>query len=54
MADEAGRLMSRSAAKASITLTPFEKAMEEIAANIGDAVEIVKTIKPFYNFKAAE
>ena len=73
----AGRLMSRSAAKASITLTQFEKAMEgiysstvnkstideapfaykpmeEIVANIGDTVDIVKTIKPMYNFKAAE
>ena len=73
----AGRLMSRSAAKQSITLTQFEKAMEgiysstvnkstideapfaykpmdEIVANIGDTAEIVKTIKPLYNFKAAE
>ena len=73
----AGRLMSRSAAKASITLTQFEKAMEgiysstvnkstideapfaykpmeEIIANIGETVDIVKTIKPLYNFKAAE
>jgi RNA-splicing ligase RtcB len=73
----AGRLMSRSAAKQSFTLTQFEKAMEgifsstvnkttldeapfaykpmeEIVANIGDTVEIVKTIKPLYNFKAAE
>ena len=32
---------------------PFAyKPMEEIVANIGDAVEIVKTIKPVYNFKA--
>ena len=73
----AGRLMSRSAAKASITLTQFEKAMEgiysstvkkstideapfaykpmeEIVANIGETVDIVKTIRPLYNFKAAE
>lgn len=73
----AGRLMSRSAAKSSITLTQFEKSMEgiytstvgkstidespmaykpmeEIIGNIGDTVEIVKTIKPLYNFKAAE
>jgi RNA-splicing ligase RtcB len=73
----AGRLMSRSAAKQSITLTQFEKSMEgiysstvskstidespfaykpmeEIIANIGDTVDIVKTIKPLYNFKAAE
>ena len=34
---------------------PFAyKPMEEIIANIGDTVEIVKTIKPLYNFKAAE
>lgn len=73
----AGRLMSRSAAKQSITLAQFEKSMEgiysstinkstidespfaykpveEIIANIGDTVDIVKTIKPLYNFKAAE
>jgi RNA-splicing ligase RtcB len=73
----AGRIMSRSAAKESITLTQYEKAMkgiysstvsrktideapfaykpmEEIIANIGDTAEIVKTIKPSYNFKAAE
>ncbi len=73
----AGRLMSRSAAKQSITLTQFEKAMEgiysstvnkstideapqaykpmeEIVANIGETADIVKTIKPIYNFKAAE
>lgn len=73
----AGRLMSRSAAKQTITLTQFEKAMEgiysstvgkstideapfaykpmeEITANIGDTVDIVKIIKPLYNFKAAE
>ena len=73
----AGRLMSRSAAKQSFTLTQFEKAMEgiysstinkstldeapfaykpmeEIVANIGDTAEIVKTIRPIYNFKAAE
>jgi len=73
----AGRLMSRSAAKASLTLTQFEKAMEgiysttvgkgtldeapmaykpmeEIVNNIGDTVDIIKTIKPVYNFKAAE
>jgi RNA-splicing ligase RtcB len=73
----AGRLMSRSAAKQSITLTQFEKSMEgiysstvnkstideapfaykpmdEIVANIGGTAEIVKTIRPLYNFKAAE
>jgi len=73
----AGRLMSRSAAKSSITLAQFEKSMEgiysttvakstldespfaykpmeEIIANIGDTVDVVKIIKPLYNFKAAE
>ena len=73
----AGRLMSRSEAKQSITLTQFAKSMDgiysstvnkstideapfaykpmdEIISNIGDTVEIVKTIKPLFNFKAAE
>jgi len=73
----AGRLMSRSTAKESITLSQFKESMEgiysttvnkstidespfaykpmdEIIANIADTVEIVKTIKPVYNFKAAE
>jgi len=73
----AGRIMSRSEAKNSITLTQYEKAMkgvysstvnrstldeapfaykpkEEIVANIGDTADVIKTIKPLYNFKAAE
>ena len=73
----AGRIMSRSEAKKSITLTQYEKAMEgvysstvnkntideapfaykpmeEIVANIGDTVDIIKTIKPLYNFKAVD
>jgi len=73
----AGRIMSRTAAKSSITLTQFEKSMkgifsstinrstldeapsaykpmEEIIANLSDTAEIQKTIKPLYNFKAAE
>jgi RNA-splicing ligase RtcB len=73
----AGRLMSRTEAKGSITLTQFEKSMkgiysstinhstldeapfaykspEEIIAHLGDTAEIVKTIKPLYNFKSAE
>jgi RNA-splicing ligase RtcB len=73
----AGRLMSRSAAKQSITLTEFKKSMEgifsstvtsstidespfaykpmdEILANIGETVDVVETIRPIYNFKAAE
>ena len=73
----AGRIMSRSQAKSSITLSQYEKAMEgifsstvdrstideapfaykpmkEIVANIGDTVDIIRTIKPLYNFKSAE
>ena len=73
----AGRVMSRSAAKQSITLSQYEKAMngiysstvnrstldeapfaykpmEEIVANIGETADIVKTITPLFNFKAAE
>jgi RNA-splicing ligase RtcB len=73
----AGRLMSRSDAKAKITLPQFEdamkgiysttisrktideapfayKPMEEITAYIGDTVDIVSTLRPVYNFKAAE
>ncbi|MDR1564657.1 MAG: RtcB family protein [Oscillospiraceae bacterium] len=73
----AGRLMSRSAAKESITLSQFKasmegiysttitkstideapfayKPMDEIIENITETAEIVKIIKPIYNFKAAE
>ncbi len=73
----AGRIMSRSKAKESISLEDFEKSMEgiyttsvnrstidespmaykpinEIIDNIKDTVEIVKIIKPIYNFKASE
>lgn len=73
----AGRLMSRSAAKQSITLAQFKKSMDgifsstvnqstldeapfaykpmdEIIANIAETAEIVKIIRPIYNFKAAE
>jgi len=72
----AGRIMSRTAAKASITLSQFEKAMkgiysstvnrstldeapfaykpmDEIVANIGDTADIIRTIKPLYNYKSA-
>jgi RNA-splicing ligase RtcB len=72
----AGRLMSRSAAKQSITLGRFQqsmagiysstvnkstidespfayKPMDEIIANIGDTADILKTIRPLYNFKSA-
>lgn len=41
--------------KSTINESPFAyKPMEEIIANIGDTVEIIKTIRPLYNFKAAE
>lgn len=73
----AGRLMSRSKAKESLTLEEYEKSMdgifttsvnqstldeapmaykpmEEIINNIHDTVEILKVIKPIYNFKAGE
>lgn len=73
----AGRIMSRSDAKNSFTLTQYKETMkgiysttvnrdtldecplaykpiDEIIKNIGDTVEIIDTIKPIYNFKAAE
>ena len=73
----AGRVMSRSRAKETVSLDEFRQSMEgiyttsvnastldespmvykpmdEIVANIEDTVEILKIIKPIYNFKAAE
>lgn len=73
----AGRLMSRTTAFESLSLTEFQKQMQgiystsvtektldespmayknkdEIVANISPTAEIVKTIKPVYNFKASE
>lgn len=73
----AGRIMSRSKAKETVSLEEFEQSMqgiyttsvnrstidespmaykpiEEIIENIQDTVEIVKIIKPIYNFKASE
>ena len=73
----AGRLMSRSAAKQSFTVSEFKKqmknvystsvgkatldecpmaykSMEDITAHIGPTAEIVKIIRPIYNFKAGE
>ena len=73
----AGRIMSRTAAKAAFTMSQYEKSMQgiysstinkstldeapfaykpmdEIISNIGDTAEILETIKPLYNFKAAE
>lgn len=73
----AGRLMSRTTAFESLSLTEFQKQMQgvystsvtertldespmayknkdEIVSNISPTAEIVKTIKPVYNFKASE
>lgn len=73
----AGRIMSRSKAKETVSLEEFSQSMEgiyttsvnastldespmvykpmgEIVANIEDTVEILKIIKPIYNFKATE
>ena len=73
----AGRIMSRSKAKETVSLADFEesmrdifttsvnpftideapmvyKPMEEIVENIKDTVDVVKIIKPVYNFKAGE
>ena len=41
--------------RSTIDEAPFAyKPMEEIIANIGDTADIVKTVKPLYNFKAAD
>jgi len=41
--------------KNTIDEAPFAyKPMEEIVANIGDTADIITTVKPLYNFKAAE
>ena len=73
----AGRLMSRSEARSSLTMEEFKssmkdvyttsvstatideapmayKPMEAIVNNIGDTVDILKVIKPIYNFKAGD
>ncbi len=73
----AGRIMSRSKAKETVSLEEFEnsmkgifttsvnqstidespmvyKTMVEIIENIADTVEILKIVKPIYNFKASE
>lgn len=72
----AGRLMSRSAAKQSFTVSEFKhqmngiyttsvnkdtldecpmayKDMDDIVGNINDTVDIIRVIKPIYNFKAS-
>lgn len=75
----AGRLMSRSVAKSSLSVKEFKdtmkeagifstcvgkgtldespmayKSMDDIVENVKDTVEILKVIKPIYNFKAGE
>jgi len=46
-------IFSSSISKRTIDEAPFAyKPMDEIIANIGDTVDIVKVIKPIYNFKA--
>ena len=73
----AGRLMSRTDARSSISMKEYKeamsgiyttsvnkgtldespmayKSMEDIVENIGPTAEIVKVIRPVYNFKAAE
>lgn len=73
----AGRIMSRSKAKETLSIEEFKdtmkdifttsvnqstidespmayKSMDEIVNNIKDTVDIVKIIKPIYNFKASE
>lgn len=73
----AGRLMSRSDARASFTVSEFKKqmegiyttsvnrstldecpmaykGMEDILDNIGPTAEVVKIIRPIYNFKAGD
>jgi len=41
--------------KSTLDEAPFAyKPMEEIIANIDDTAEIIRTVKPLYNFKAAE
>ncbi len=73
----AGRLMSRTKARNSYTVSEFKKqmkgiyttsvnaetldecpmaykGMDDIISNIGETAEIIKVIKPIYNFKAGE
>ena len=73
----AGRLMSRSKAKESFTVSEFKKqmdgiystsvskstldecpmaykSMDDILSNIGDTVDVLKVIRPIYNFKAGD
>jgi len=46
-------IFSSSVSKRTLDEAPFAyKPMDEIIANIGDTVDIIKTVKPVYNFKA--
>ena len=48
-------IYSTTVTRGTLDEAPFAyKPKEEIIANIGDTVDIVKTIKPMYNFKAAD
>jgi len=48
-------IFSSTVNRSTIDEAPFAyKPMDEIIANIGDTADIVKSIKPLYNFKAAE
>jgi len=48
-------IYSTSVKKATIDESPMAyKTMDNIVANIGPTAKILKTIKPVYNFKAAE
>ena len=48
-------IYSSTVSKSTIDESPFAyKPMDEIINNISDTAEIVKIIKPVYNFKAAE
>lgn len=48
-------IYSTTISRKTIDEAPFAyKPMEEIIAHIGDTVDIIKTLKPLYNFKAAE
>jgi RNA-splicing ligase RtcB len=52
---EMAGIWSSTVNKATLDEAPMAyKTMDDIVANIGDTAEIVKIIKPIYNFKAAE
>jgi len=48
-------IYSTTISRKTVDEAPFAyKPMEEIVANIGETVDIINTLKPIYNFKAAE